>query len=92
MKLAGEAQAQLIKVAAIGIGGALLLYVGYRLVKGAASAAVTAVADAAPLVNPVDRRNLAYSGVNAVGSAVTGEGDFSLGSKIYDWLHPNEGI
>ncbi|MBB1602550.1 hypothetical protein [Variovorax sp. UMC13] len=39
-------------------------------------------------LNPTSDQNLAYRGVNAVGNALTGDGDFSLGSWIYDRLHP----
>lgn len=43
-----------------------------------------AVADA---VDPTSRTNLAYSGVNAVGEAVTGQADWSLGVAVYDATH-----
>lgn len=39
-------------------------------------------------VNITSDKNLAYQGANAVIQAITGEADTSLGSKIYDWLHP----
>lgn len=42
-------------------------------------------------VNPVSDQNLAYTGVNKIGSAVTGDKDFSLGVWIYDKTHPAEG-
>lgn len=41
-------------------------------------------------LNPASDKNLAYSAVNAVGGAITGDADWSLGSAIYDWLHPGQ--
>lgn len=41
-------------------------------------------------LNPASDRNLVYGAVNAVGGAIAGESDWSLGSAIYDWLHPGE--
>lgn len=38
-------------------------------------------------LNPVSDQNLAYRGVNAIGSAITGNSDFSLGSWIYGITH-----
>lgn len=40
--------------------------------------------------NPTSEKNVFYSGANAVGSALGGDEDFSLGAKIYDWTHPRE--
>lgn len=61
--------------------GALLAYLVYR----AASKSIAAAAEA---VNPLSDKNLAYTGTNAVGAAVTGDKNFSLGSAIYDWFNP----
>jgi hypothetical protein len=53
--------------------------------------AIVDVAGAAvPYVNPVDSRNLAYTGVNAVGTAVTGDSGFSLGTAIFNATHKDE--
>lgn len=38
-------------------------------------------------LNPVSDKNLAYTAVNSVGSSLTGDSSFSLGSWIYDKLH-----
>ncbi len=38
--------------------------------------------------NLTSPNNLAYSGVNAIGASVTGDKDWSLGVKIYEWTHP----
>jgi hypothetical protein len=35
--------------------------------------------------NPASNNNLIYRGVNALGEAVTGAEDWSLGTAIYDW-------
>jgi len=39
---------------------------------------------------PTSDQNLAYKGVNAVGGTLTGQKEFSLGSWVYDFTHPNE--
>lgn len=46
--------------------------------------AVQAVKDAGQAINPVNNENIFYSGVNAVGEAVTGNPDYTLGGAIYD--------
>lgn len=42
-------------------------------------------------LNPTSSGNLAYSGVNGVGAAVSGNKDFSLGVWIYELFHPAAG-
>lgn len=37
------------------------------------------------LVDITSDKNLAASGVNKVGAALTGDKDFSLGARIFDW-------
>lgn len=53
---------------------------------------------AAPLLNPTDPRNLAYSSVNAAGAALVtapdgagknADGSWTLGGFLYDVTHPN---
>ncbi|MCM3565921.1 hypothetical protein [Hydrogenophaga intermedia] len=39
-------------------------------------------------VNPANPENLAYRGVNAVGGAITGQRDFSLGVWLYELFNP----
>lgn len=41
-------------------------------------------------IRPTSDKNLAYQGVNAVGGTLTGQKDFTLGSWVYDFTHPNE--
>ncbi len=48
------------------------------------------VQEAANAVNPTNPDNIFYGGVNEVGSAVTGDEHFSLGSWIYDITHDEE--
>lgn len=84
MKLAGEAQAELIKIAAIAIGGGALIYLGYKLVTGGYKAASDAVANVLPAINPLSNQNLAYKGVNSVGEKLTGDSNFTLGGWLYD--------
>lgn len=70
--------------AAILAGGAVLYLVGRKLLPAAGEAAV-AVGQA---VNPVNPNNVFASGVNAVGGALTDQGEaFSLGSWFYDLTH-----
>jgi hypothetical protein len=38
-------------------------------------------------LNPASDKNLAYTGVNAVGAAVTGDKDFTLGGAVYEATH-----
>lgn len=64
------------------LGGFVLLGLIYWKGKGAVTAAANAV-------NPVNHDNVFASGVNGVGTAVTGDDDFSLGARIYDWTHPS---
>jgi len=62
-------------------------YVLWRSVQGA-GAAVDSVAAAASTVggwvNPTADTNLAYRGVNALGSLATGDTNWTLGSATYD--------
>ena len=78
---------QLAIAAAVAL--AALVYLGRRA-GAAVGEAATAVGTA---VNPADRDNLFYRGVNAVGDVLDDGGlndSFSLGSSIYDWMHgPN---
>lgn len=46
------------------------------------------VGTVATAVNPTNPDNLAYRGVNAVGSRLTGDASFSLGSWVYDLINP----
>ena len=71
-------------IIAVGIAGAVLLAAGWYAKKKLAVVAQVAV----PYVNPTDPRNLAYTGVNAVGSVLTGDSGFTLGGWIYDITHP----
>ena len=64
--------------------GGVVLVLGVIVSRQGAKAAEAA----AQAVNPVNPENMFYSGVNAVGGAITGDGDsFSLGSWIYDQLN-----
>lgn len=62
--------------------GALVLGVWY-LKKQAGDT----VKDAANAVNPTNPDNVFYEGVNSVGSAVSGDEHWSLGSWIYELTH-----
>lgn len=80
-------------VIAIGIAGAVLLAAGWYAKKKAVQVAQevkNAAIKAAPYVNPMDDRNLAYGGVNAVGAALSGENEWRFGTWLYDIAHPNQ--
>lgn len=47
-------------------------------------------AEAADLVNPTSRDNLAYSGANSVGQALSGDEYWTLGGWLYEITHPSE--
>jgi hypothetical protein len=63
--------------------GAVVAVGGYLVWKNGLPALGTAI-------NPTNPDNVFYGGVNAVGQSVTGQADWSLGTSIYNWLHPNE--
>ncbi len=50
----------------------------------------------AQAINPVNNENIFHRGVNAVGDVLDDgnrDGSFSLGSKIFDWIHgENHGL
>lgn len=71
--------------AALVVVGAFVVYFLGRRVVADVGQAAAAVGEA---VNPVSDQNIFYRGVNAVGEAITGAKDFSLGTAIYDWLNP----
>lgn len=41
-------------------------------------------------LNPASDKNVVNQGVNSAVQAVTGDENATLGTKIYDWLNPNE--
>lgn len=69
------------KAVAITAGVAVL---GAWYLKNQAGAAVKKAGQA---INPTNRENVFYKGVNSVGGAVSGDDEFSLGSWIYDQVH-----
>ena len=71
------------------LAGATLVYIVARQFQRKAGDLAAEVGDA---VNPLSDRNLAYRATNAVGAAVSGDPTFSLGSWIYDVLHPEDSI
>lgn len=69
---------------------AALGYVGFKAYRGAqavSKAAGEAVDAVGAAVNPTADTNLAYRSVNAWGSTITGDNNFSLGSWLYDITH-----
>lgn len=72
-----------IALAAVAAVAGLGFYVYTK--RGAIAQAAGAAVDA---VNPASSSNLAYTGVNKAGAAITGDDSFSLGSWLYDKLNP----
>ena len=75
------------KWAAVAAVAAVALYFIGRKVAGAVA---DNAANIGAAVNPVSDRNIFYRGTNAVGGALSGSSDWSLGSWIYDVTHPND--
>lgn len=74
-------QGKLILIGA-GLGLVVVIAAGWaaRHAAGALGAAV----------NPLDRENIFYSGANALGAAVSGDPEFSLGAWIWEQTHPGQ--
>jgi len=70
---------------AIGVVGVLLI--GYIIKNQAAKAIPEAAKTIGEAVNPISDENIFYTGVNAIGGYVSGEENWKLGHKIYDWTH-----
>lgn len=91
MKIAPVSGDLLVKV---GVGVAVLGLAAYLLYR-----AKRAVGEALPYINPIDRDNVAYTGVNAVGGVLVtdpagpgknADGSWSLGAWAYDVLHGDQ--
>ena len=83
-----------IGLAAVAIVG--LMYLANRTKRNAAAAldaTIAAVRDAGrqavTWVNPADPGNIVNTAVTAVGEAVTGDPNWTLGGAIYDRVHDN---
>lgn len=62
------------------IGVAVAAFIAYEIYKGGKTLITQTL-------NPASDKNAAYSGINALGAAVTGNSNFSLGSAAFDWFH-----
>jgi len=72
------------------LGGAALVIGGFaiwKLKQGAQAVAEFTEEVVTEDLNPTSDQNLAYRGVNGIGSALTGEEDFRLGRWIYKAIH-----
>ncbi|WP_431257217.1 hypothetical protein ACQ86G_21530 [Roseateles chitinivorans] len=67
--------------------GAAVAVVGVLVWKGAGKIGEVLSTD----LNPASDKNLAYRGVNGIGSWLSGDPDWSLGTAIYDGLHNADG-
>ncbi|MFC3151801.1 hypothetical protein ACFOEK_12245 [Litoribrevibacter euphylliae] len=70
-------------VAAAVVGG-LVIWQASKAAKAAAEFTEEVITED---LNPVSDQNLAYSGVNGVGAALTGDEDFKLGRWLYEKLN-----
>jgi Na+/proline symporter len=72
-----------------GLGLAVVLGLWWLSTKaaGALGSAAGAVGSA---INPVNPGNIFYSGASAASGAISGSTNSSLGSDVYDYLHPNQ--
>lgn len=68
------------------VGVPLIGFIGYKL-----WGAREVVAAAVDKINPASTNNVVYQGVNGIGSAVTGDENFSLGGWAFDWTHNTDG-
>jgi len=77
----------LIKLALVAAGVGVLWY-AYSKVSGVTVKAARQVADAAAVgLNPANQDNIVNRGVSSVGSAISGNANWNLGSWIYDVTH-----
>lgn len=80
MKLAKFANTKAGMVAAVAVVGVVVVYLAEKKAREAA-------ADIGQAINPVNNDNIFASGVDSVGSKLTGNENFKLGSWIYDQFH-----
>lgn len=86
MKLQLNASA-VLALAAVGVVG-VLAWRASRVASDAAGALSRGVSSVVDAVNPTSDKNIFYQGANAIGGAVTGQGeDFSLGTWLYNVTH-----
>lgn len=69
-------------------GGVVVL--GLVVLWRISSATGNAVKAVGTAINPVDGNNIAHSSVNAVGAAITGDEDWTIGTKLAEWTTPDE--
>lgn len=86
MSKTDNVKAGLILVAAAAVG-----YLAWRAYKGAGKAAQVVGRVITEDLNPASQNNLVNRAVNATVQAVTGDSGATLGTKVYDWLHPDAG-
>lgn len=75
---------------ALGAGAvAAVAYIVYR-VKSAAAGLGDAAQTVGAAINPANPGNIVNQGVSAVGAAISGNSDWSLGTWIYNATHDDE--
>lgn len=83
MKLQTETVVVLVGIAAVTVGAVYLA----KKAQGVGSSLASAASTIGTALNPVSDQNIAYKGVNALGTAATGDNNFTLGGWVYDKLH-----
>ena len=71
------------KLAMVAAGVIGVLIIGYIIQRQAKQSAETVV----NAINPANDNNIFNQGVLSIGRAVTGDKNWTLGGKIYDWTH-----
>lgn len=71
-----------------GVIGLLVIIVLWYLGRKLGNAAEQAIDSTLGAINPVSDQNIFYGGTNAVGSALSGQEDWTLGGWAYDLNHP----
>jgi hypothetical protein len=75
-----------LALAGVGLAG-LIVWRVYRTGGQVAEAAAELVTED---LNPASPDNLVNRGLSAIGAAITGEPEWSLGGQVYDWTHTDE--
>ena len=68
-----------------------LALIAYALTREAASDGAAVLGDVGDGLTPWSSDNWAYGGVNAIGSTLTGNQDWTLGGAFYDTIHTDNG-
>lgn len=88
MKISPVSADLMIKLALIGVGVIAAVYL-VKSLKDAATAGVAAAGDALQAVNPMNTDNVLYHTANVI---TGGDKSQPLGTRIYNFFHPEENL